>query len=127
MPIGAFDRRALAAVRYARLAPADRRLAVHVADGGACAVTDAWLGAGVPFPLDVVEGGGPVDEAVAALANRLLDDADQVVVPVARMSLPGRFARLLHDRTADAIVRRLEGVPGAVSVVVPVPVPAPAR
>jgi len=114
--IGTVDRRAVEAMRYAALVPAQDRRAIHV--GVDDDVVDAWCRA---FPdglaLELV-GGADVAAAVTGQARLALDQgADQVLVVVGRLAGAGLRRRWLHDHTADAITAGVDAVPGAQAVV----------
>jgi len=114
--VGAVDRRAAEAARYAALVPAQERRAVHV--GIDDDVPDAWCRT-FPDGLALELLGGP--GVPAALADHaelaLAEGADQVLVVVGRLGGHGLRRRLLHDHTADAICAAVDAVPGAQAVV----------
>jgi hypothetical protein len=128
VPVGALDRRAMSAVQYARVISACERRAVHVAIDPEVAfdVGVAWMRLQPPrLRLDIVDDVGGVPEAIAnAVLGSLAAGADEVLVVLARMTNRPLPARFLHDSTAVAIRRAVDGIPGATSVFLPVPLSA---
>jgi len=117
IPIGGFDRRATAALGYARRISAVELRAVHVAsdDRALSELADAWMAHEVGWPLHVIDDDGGTPATVARfVASQLEAGFDQVVVVLGRIELRRRYHRLLHDRSADAIARTLHGAPRVV-------------
>lgn len=105
--LGAWDRRTVAAVRYAAALPSERWWVVHVAadDEAALELGRAWMaGPGGDPPLEVLDDDGGVAATLAASTADRLRDFDEVVVVVGELVMPGVLRRVLHDNTADAIV-----------------------
>jgi hypothetical protein len=117
--VGTVDRRAVEATRFAMGIPATEHHAVHV--GPFDDVAHAWCERFPDgLPLDLLDG-HDVATTIAAHARRILErGADEVFVVVGRLAGQGVRRRLLHDRTADAVVAAVDAVPGAAAVVVPV-------
>ena len=120
VPIGAFDRRALAALHHAAAIPAAHKRAVHIAtDSDAVQpLAHQWMAARIAMPLHVIDTLDPVPTAVGAAVQELLDDGtDEVIVVLGRQTLEHRWHRLLHNGMADAIAATVDTIPGAVPVV----------
>lgn len=125
VPVGAYDRRAVTAARFAATVPARGCRAVHVAVHAEEAVRlgMAWMrSAPLGLRLEISDDRGGVAETVSSLARReLVDGIDEVLVVGGELSMRGPCRRLLHDRTAASIADALAGVPGVrwVSLAVP--------
>jgi hypothetical protein len=121
--VGGFDRRTTDALAYSWRIPAHERRALHVAtdEREVWALADAWMGSRAPYRLHMVEDDGGVAATVRRVVELERDGGfDEVVVIVGRLGLRRRWHSLLHDRTADAIRRTLEGVDGVVPTVMTV-------
>ena len=123
--VGRLDRRATFAVQQARHVLAEEYRAVHV-------VTDAdeadelelrWTELQPDgLPLDMIDDAGGIAATLAAEVRfRRVTDADEVVVLVGQLSMPGVGRELLHDHTASAVCEAVNRIPGAVGVAVPAP------
>src|SRR5262249_18493512 len=110
VPVGGLDLRAVRPVELAWRIPAQERRAVHVVTDEAAAteLATGWMQRDLSFPLYFVENKGGVAETIASLVTLdLCAGFDEVVVLAGRLDIRRRRYRLLHDRTADAIGRRL--------------------
>jgi hypothetical protein len=104
--VGDLDRRAIAAVTYARELPAHQHLAVHV-------VTDAdhsgslglqWMGSALHrMPLHLVDDIGGVSATLREAVEHTLDAGADEVVVVAGRSNPTSVGRLFHAHNAERI------------------------
>jgi amino acid transporter len=118
------DRAAALAVQYARtLHPSDLR-AVHIAVDAAHAevLAGQWAEFGLSrVPLDLVECPDRrlTRAAVETVARDLADGETEVSVLLPQRQYRGLWGRLLHDRTAEAIVRDVSALPHANVTTVP--------
>jgi len=110
LPVGAWDLRATVALQVARAMPAEERRALHVASaaGGWTTLGAHWQGESVSLPLQVIdaEGRSVADTVAAVVADELMRFCEIAVI-VGRLDVTRWRHRLLHDRTADDICRRL--------------------
>jgi hypothetical protein len=123
LAVGAWDRRTVTAMRCAAAMPSDGFRAVHVAidDAVARELGLAWMAShGCGLPLEVLDDDGGVAATIAAATADGLRDYDEVVVVVGQLVTAGVLRRVLHDRTADAIVGAVDRVAGARTIRVPV-------
>ncbi len=127
--VGPYDRRALAAARYALSIASGPARALHVATDGDAAhhLGLRWMELGWAdpaagqLPLDVVEPRGPVAVTVAeAVRAHVASGYEQVTAVVAEMCFGGLGRHLFHDHTAGSIAASLSGLPGVTTLIVPV-------
>jgi hypothetical protein len=114
VPVGEFDRRAVMPVEQAWHIPATERRALHVVtdEDAASELATRWMHNDLSFPLSFVENENGIAETIAKVIEvELAGGYDDVVVLVGRLGLRRRLYRMLHDRTADAIGRRVHPMP----------------
>jgi hypothetical protein len=115
--VGELDRRTTEALAYSWRIPAQERRALHVAidQEQVWRLADAWMGSRAPFRLYMVEDEGGIARTVRRIVEYELDGGfDEVVVLVGRVAFRHWWSRALHDRTADAVLSVLTGLPGVV-------------
>lgn len=125
VPVGELDRRVKTALETAWRIRARERRALHVAadEEALWRLGEAWMASGAGSRLHTVESDGGVAATIAKVVEyELASGFDQVVVIVGRVDLR-RVARLLHDRTADAIGAAVSRVPGALAALINVGAP----
>jgi hypothetical protein len=116
IPVGGFDRRTVQSVEVARQLPAAECRAIHVSTNRRALwrLGEGWQGIELGVPLLVVDDEGGVAATVAQhVAAELAGAFDEVVLIVGRMALRGRYHRLLHDGTGEAIAQAVEEIPNA--------------
>jgi len=121
--IDGYDPATIAALRYARSLRPSALRAVHFTLDSARAdkLRKQWLDAGVRVPLDLADcPDRRLSHAVAQLAAAEAAPAGtHVTVILPRRSYSPLAGRLLHDHTADRIVRRVSRVHGASAMIIP--------
>jgi len=122
--IGAFDHRAVVAASVVQSMSATERFAVHVAVDAdeARSVGLEWMSQPPGMPLHIVDDFGGVATTMAIVAQELLASGDvvELIMVVGQLRHRGVSRNLLHDATAEAIGRAVDGVPGARAIVLPV-------
>lgn len=114
------DLRAVRALEEAWRIPAHERRALHVAvdDDNVWSLADAWMSERPALPLHMVENDGGVAASVRRVVEHERDAGfDEIVVLMGRLGVRGRFRRLLHDHSADAIAAALAGLTGVTTAV----------
>ncbi|MFC0081130.1 amino acid permease [Aciditerrimonas ferrireducens] len=120
------------AMQYARTLMPDELRAVHlVVDSRRAAyLEDRWTQLGLSrFPLDLVEcPDRRLGRAALELAAQAVADGDtELTVLLPRRAYTSRWARILHDRTADRIVSALGRLAHVNATLVPFHVPKPPK
>lgn len=125
--VGAYDRRAVVAMDYARRLSSDELVCVHVATDqrvAASLVLEWTMSLSTNEPLHVIDDCGGVAATIEALVSSVvMSEEVEVVVVVGEMTMSGLARQVLHDRTAAAIARMVGDIPRVVTVLVPVLVP----
>jgi hypothetical protein len=125
VPVGHFDLRATRPLEYSWRIPAGDRRALHVAtdERALWELADAWMASQAFHQLHTVENDGGVGRTVAKVVEyELASGFDQVVVLAGRLLPRGRWHRLLHDGTAEAIGRAVAPLPGALAALMTIAV-----
>jgi len=122
--IDQLDLASVRAIQYARTLMSDDLRAVHFVldEHHAEALTAAWLEYGMTqIELDLVDCADRriTRAAVEATARDLADGQTEVSVLLPERKYPGVWHRILHDQTADAIVRAVSRMPHANVTTVP--------
>ena len=122
--IDRLDLASVRAIQYARTLMPDDLRAVHFVldEHHAEALTAAWLEYGMTqIELDLVDCADRriTRAAVEATARDLADGQTEVSVLLPERKYPGVWHRILHDQTADAIVRAVSRMPHANVTTVP--------
>ena len=118
------DLASVRAIQYARTLMPDELRAVHFVldEHEADALTSAWIELGMAqIELDLVDCADRriTRAAVEATARDLADGQTEVSVLLPERKYPGVWHRILHDQTADAIVRAVSRMPHANVTTVP--------
>ena len=118
------DLASVRAIQYARTLMPDELRAVHFVldEHEADALTAAWIELGMAqIELDLVDCADRriTRAAVEATARDLADGQTEVSVLLPERKYPGVWHRILHDQTADAIVRAVSRMPHANVTTVP--------
>ena len=124
VPVGARDRRAVLAARYAALIPAAERRAVHVAVDprvGEELYLEWIYDPPAALPLDIVPDIGGIACSVVSMVNECRETgASDVVVLLGQLTMRALRRRLLHDSTAIAISAAVQELPGTTAVLLAV-------
>jgi amino acid transporter len=118
------DLASVRAIQYARTLMPDELRAVHFVldEHEADALAAAWVEYGMSqIELDLVDCADRriTRAAVEATARDLADGQTEVSVLLPERKYPGMWHRILHDQTADAIVRAVSRLPHANVTTVP--------
>ena len=124
VPVGALDRRAVLAARYASLIPAAERRAVHVAvdrRAGEELYLEWMYAPPAELTMDVVADTGGIAASIASAADEWRTaGASEVVVLVGQLTMRGFRRWLMHDSTAVAISAAVQHVPATVAILLAV-------
>jgi len=118
------DMAAARAIQYARTLTPDELRAVHFAldDAAAAELAETWQGTGLQrVPLEIVACPDRrlTRAAVELVARELADGETEVSVLLPDRKYNGLWHRILHDKTADAIVAQVSKLPHANVTAVP--------
>lgn len=121
--VSAVDRRIVPAIRFVSRLPlaAPRALHVSVDADATRQFLEDWMRLELTWlPLHVREApSGHIAEAVRAAIDEESDHYDIVTIVVPELNIPRWWHPFLHRQNARHIAAKLQGLPGATTVIVP--------